>query len=280
MSTGGQSERCGALRRGAAEVSRTVPQTPFAYRRRLRFLLERIERWAAAHGRRPDVLDVGCGSGMLVTTPIASLGLDVLGIDTHAESVRLAQRRNRYANARYEAVRTADLVDAGRRFDIIICSEVLEHVRRPEELLGDIRRLVRPDGLVLVTIPNGYGPKEMEDRVFFLVRWASNLPGLRQLKHGLYRLLRLRPAPRTPALTEGLCREGHLRFFTVRSFRKVAEACGFAVVEQSNRRVLGGKLSARFLGRSRRLTAWNAACADRVPAWLASAWMFVLLPRS
>jgi ubiquinone/menaquinone biosynthesis C-methylase UbiE len=47
-----------------------------------------------------------------------------------------------------------DLPD--RSFDKIVCSEVLEHTVDPEQVLAEIRRLLHPDGRVVITLPNDY----------------------------------------------------------------------------------------------------------------------------
>ena len=51
------------------------------------------------------------------------------------------------------------------RFDIIICSEVLEHLKRPEEMLNGLKELVKKDGIFLFTIPNGFGPLEIMNQI-------------------------------------------------------------------------------------------------------------------
>src|SRR3546814_14300058 len=44
--------------------------------------------------------------------------------------------------------------EVGDGFDVVICADVLEHVRHPEALLDDIRGRLRPGGSVIASIPN------------------------------------------------------------------------------------------------------------------------------
>ena len=97
------------------------------------------------------VLEVGCGGGhVLRMFPQCIL----TGVDVSGEMIAKAKRNLvgypvRLLKGELDAV---DLPVGG--FDRIICSEVLEHVVDPEQLLGTMRRLLAPHGRVVITIPN------------------------------------------------------------------------------------------------------------------------------
>jgi 2-polyprenyl-3-methyl-5-hydroxy-6-metoxy-1,4-benzoquinol methylase len=113
---------------------------------------DRIAERAAA--LQPEsIVDVGCGPGDLLRRIVDRTGVsDVLGID-HAQA---AVREARALVPESEFV-TADIetYESARAFDLVVCTEVLEHLRRPaagRDLLG---RLARPGGSILVTVPDG-----------------------------------------------------------------------------------------------------------------------------
>eukprot|EP01137_Pigoraptor_chileana_P023279 Opistho-2@89298 len=105
-----------------------------------------------------SILDVGCGGGIL-SESLAQLGGNVLGIDAAAASIAVAQRhaaRDPSLRIRlsYEATTAEDLVAVGRQFDIVVASEVVEHVTNPPEFIRNCARLVAPQGMLVVSTIN------------------------------------------------------------------------------------------------------------------------------
>jgi ubiquinone/menaquinone biosynthesis C-methylase UbiE len=113
---------------------------------RLRLIREMLQ---AHPGHR--VLEVGCGGGhVLRMFPQCIL----TGVDVSGEMLAKAERNLtgypvRLHKGELDAI---DLPVGG--FDRIICSEVLEHVVNPEQLLGAMRGLLTPQGRAVVTVPN------------------------------------------------------------------------------------------------------------------------------
>lgn len=104
------------------------------------------------HPRPPDrILEVGCGGGhVLRLFPHSRLtGVDVSGRMLEKAGKNLAGYQVQLLKGELHRL---DLPNGG--FDKIICSEVLEHVIDPDAVLGQIRRLLAPDGRVVITLPN------------------------------------------------------------------------------------------------------------------------------
>jgi SAM-dependent methyltransferase len=93
-------------------------------------------------------LDVGFGSGALLATA-AEFGYEVVGLDRRRESVR--RMRDRGFDAR--CAELAEL-DPLAPFDVISMADVLEHMPFPREALGRARALLRPGGVLFVSMPN------------------------------------------------------------------------------------------------------------------------------
>jgi 2-polyprenyl-6-hydroxyphenyl methylase / 3-demethylubiquinone-9 3-methyltransferase len=107
-----------------------------------------IEHTRASGGTWQKVLDVGCGGGYL-SEEFAKLGFDVTGVDPAQESLECARR-----HAEQAALPIAYVSGSGEQlpfddasFDIVLCCDVLEHVDSPGRVLGEIARVLRPDGL-------------------------------------------------------------------------------------------------------------------------------------
>ncbi|HET6818437.1 MAG TPA: bifunctional glycosyltransferase/class I SAM-dependent methyltransferase [Mycobacteriales bacterium] len=101
-------------------------------------------------GQPPSkVLDVGCGSGVLAER-VRGMGHRVTGVD-YAASPETASRVDEFARADLEQGIPAEV---GTGFDVVIAADVLEHMRRPEMLLEEIRRVLQPGGVLIASVPN------------------------------------------------------------------------------------------------------------------------------
>lgn len=101
------------------------------------------------------VLDIGCGGGLLCE-PMAGLGADVVGIDASATLVHVA-RVHAAANGvdvDYRHALVEDLAAAGERFDVVLNTEVVEHVADVEAFLGACCRVLAPGGITVIATLN------------------------------------------------------------------------------------------------------------------------------
>lgn len=108
----------------------------------LRALLER------AGGARGRVLDVGCGTGGVLLSLAGDAA--VVGIDREALALRFCREKGLREVVRGSA--TA-LPFAGGSFDACVSFDVLEHVDDEQLLLGELRRVLRPGGRALISVP-------------------------------------------------------------------------------------------------------------------------------
>lgn len=109
--------------------------------------------WASRLAGGKQVLDAGCGVGYGVEI-LASAGANVIGVDIDAGAVEEARRR---FGERAETIAQGDLRDMwfdDDSFDLIVCFETIEHMDDAEQALAEFRRVLRPDGLLLVSSPN------------------------------------------------------------------------------------------------------------------------------
>ena len=134
----------------------------WGYVKRLRFVQHVI---AEAFPCRPAdslrVLDVGCGNGSELALPLARLGFQVTGIDIHAPSVEHARQLGvDLTNLSYVCGQVEELKSPP--YDVVILSEVLEHLREPRLLLLAAIEHLNKNGIIIVTVPNGYGEFEID----------------------------------------------------------------------------------------------------------------------
>lgn len=110
--------------------------------------------WAAQILAGRSVLDAGCGTGYGLTIMSEAGAGDLTGVDLDPGAVEAARAQ---AGPHGATVVTGDLLALDfpdDSFDAAVCFETIEHLRSPEQGLGELRRVVRPGGVLLVSSPN------------------------------------------------------------------------------------------------------------------------------
>lgn len=108
------------------------------------------------HGfKNLTVLDVGCGGG-LACEPMARLGATVTGVDADTTAIEVAREHAAGQRLKIDYVNGAaeDLVEDKQKFDVVLALEVIEHVSDPDEFMSLCSKLVKPDGLLIVSTLN------------------------------------------------------------------------------------------------------------------------------
>jgi len=149
------------------------------------------------------ICDMGCGNGFLAAR-LAAKGYQVIGIDASASGVELAQKAHTTRNLdfmRCEIGKELSILLKDRTFDLVISSDVIEHLYRPAELIESALALLRPKGYLIVGTPyHGY-LKNLA--LSFLNKWDDH--------HSVN--------------WDG----GHIKFFSVRTLDKLIIANGLSV---------------------------------------------------
>lgn len=106
-------------------------------------------RQIARHRPAGALLDVGCSFGGFLSVA-REQGFDTHGVEVNPDTAAIAQEAGL-------CVRTGTLDQArfpDERFDVVHLGDVIEHVPAPEELLAEVRRVLRRDGLLVIATPN------------------------------------------------------------------------------------------------------------------------------
>ena len=98
------------------------------------------------------VLDIGSGEGY-GSAILAAHAASVIGVDLDAAAV--AHARRKYGNTNLDfLMASAPELPFPRRFDLAVCFEVLEHLENQTDLVAEIRRVLTPEGLLIVSTPD------------------------------------------------------------------------------------------------------------------------------
>ena len=105
------------------------------------------------------ILDVGCGRGFYARA-IAALypQAAVVGVDYSRDYLTAAAEHSRGTAALLARADARSLPFASGEFDAIVCSEVLEHIDDDSAVLMELNRVLRDDGLLLISVPNRQYP--------------------------------------------------------------------------------------------------------------------------
>ena len=105
------------------------------------------------------ILDVGCGRGFYARA-IAALypQAAVVGVDYSNDYLTAASEHTRGMAVQFARADARSLPFASGEFDAIVCSEVLEHIVEDGAVLMELNRVLRDEGLLLISVPNRQYP--------------------------------------------------------------------------------------------------------------------------
>ena len=99
-----------------------------------------------------DVLDAGCGVGY-GSAYLAEAASRVVGVDIDGEAIAYARERYGGASVEYHVADLLALPLERATFDVVCAFEVIEHLREPERFIGEARRVLREDGVLVASTP-------------------------------------------------------------------------------------------------------------------------------
>jgi SAM-dependent methyltransferase len=167
---------------------------------RMRVTLEEYRRFREARARPLRLLDVGCGRNALYMRHVDPTdeycGCDIIPPHVDVPCFEVVDLNTE---------RLADKFDG--QFDVVFCGEVIEHVFSPDTLIADLKAVLAPNGLLLLSTPN-------------LAYWVNRL----LLLVGINPLFvensaNVKLGRRTQLLGQGAETQGHLHLFTYRAMR-------------------------------------------------------------
>jgi SAM-dependent methyltransferase len=150
-------------------------------------------------------LDVGCGAGGTYAQVIAPGASRYVGVDVSEEAADLARKAGIEAQAISDA--TA-LPFKDETFDAAICVEVFEHLFAPHDAAAEIRRVLRPGGRLIASVPN-------------VSYWRMRLNSMSGVWNPAGDWLSVEQPWRDP----------HVRFFTIPALERMLRGAGFSISE-------------------------------------------------
>ena len=107
---------------------------------------------AKVSSKDTKVLDYGCGTGRM-SIMLGKEGYHVIGIDPAEEHIRIAQSLNDLPHVQFKLM-SDRIEESENSFDAVVSSSVFEFVPDAEEYIADIQRVLKSNGVLLISIPN------------------------------------------------------------------------------------------------------------------------------
>jgi SAM-dependent methyltransferase len=214
------------------------PENIYGHTKRVRWILEQVDPGAT-------LIELGCGTGYMISRPLTRLGYDMYGVDLDRRSVEYGQRVLRDEGLDPERLQPIDLEDLDVQADAVIASEILEHVpdEHLEALFDSIRSRLRSGGQVLVTVPNGRGWFELESFLWFKTGIGGMLVRLGIVQFVVRAKRKLLHAETDYPHPSTLADSPHVRFFTLASIQRLLREQGFEVTTATGSVMFAGPFS-------------------------------------
>lgn len=172
-------------------------------------------------GRR--ILEISCGMGGTLVA-LAQAGADVVATEFNRDYCIITQRRGKRYNLHlpiFNAVGEA-IPFATNTFDLVICWDIIEHVQNPAQMLRELRRVVRPNGRVLLTIINRWAWRDPH----YHIRGLNWVP-----RSWADRLVAQRTRSKHSMGLQDRQKLSEMHYFTMMQFRELANSLGFNVAD-------------------------------------------------
>ncbi len=246
----------------------------YSHGKRLHFIKEAIENYCQKNNQRKEeikILDIGCGTDIGTTFPLASLGYSIIGVDIDKDSIHYAKTENIYSNASFENG-FLDKMPHLSSFDVIVCSEVLEHVTDTTTFLLLLKSRLKSDGIIILTVPNGYGWFEFEKFIYEKLELRALFKFLNTIIH-VRKIINSNKSLPPTTLNK---KDKHLQRFTYKRLKSFFKKADLNIIRESRGGVFGGQISEILFGRFALLLKFNNWLGTKLPAHLSIDWYFVL----
>ncbi|HEY4900969.1 MAG TPA: class I SAM-dependent methyltransferase [Terriglobales bacterium] len=183
----------------SAVIPAAVPGSPYQFKSSDPYSSHTFVLSMLQSGANRRVLDVGAAHGYLAAA-LRDRRFHVTGIEANPD---LAREAAQHCDELLVADLDEPLPDFNERFDVVLFGDVLEHLKNPMDVLVSLNRNLKPDGIVIVSLPN-----------------IANLYVRLHLLMG-----------RFDYQERGILDRSHLRFFTRKTFRELLDDAGLEVMQ-------------------------------------------------
>ena len=238
-----------------------------ADKKRLDFITDAISKNIPAG---ETILDVGCGNG-IISRALGKMGYRVTGIDSSEKTIEVAQSSNNFPNVQFIVVAAGELAPQAGKYAAVICSEVLEHLDDPASLLMILKNSLKDNGILLVTVPNGKGPREL-----FVTKPVQYLQKKNNLTWKLVSAVKRFLGYSGTTVQSSADDLSHIQFYTYSTLSELARSQGFKIIQVKKTNFIEQVFPfSMIMKRSIALQKLDCLLADKLPLRFTSGFMTV-----
>lgn len=117
--------------------------------------MEHLHRYAIAAklGYNKKVLDIACGEGY-GSNLLAMNAASVTGVDIDEKTIAAAEKKYKSSNLLFRSGNASNIPCKDQSFDLVVSFETIEHIDRHEEMMQEIKRVLKPGGLLVISTPD------------------------------------------------------------------------------------------------------------------------------
>lgn len=113
-----------------------------------------LEVTKSINGKPEKILDVGCASGWFLSQVVKTFPKSqCYGVDIYRDAILYGKKK--YSKIIFKTADAHSLPFPAQTFDVVICTEVLEHIKNPEIALLEIRRVLKKNGQAVIELDSG-----------------------------------------------------------------------------------------------------------------------------
>lgn len=237
-----------------------VKENSYGHLKRFKFIVNAIESFPKPK-EDINILDVGCGTGISITMPLGKEGYNILGIDIDNESIEYAKSYNIYSNVSFKCCRVEEIKE---KYDIIIASEIIEHIQDPVKFLESLRDKLNDNGIIIITTPNGYGWSEKEAKILKNILGNEIIGSLFSKVNKIKNRITLNQE------------NDHVQAFTFKMINAIFDEAGLEIVGFRGGPVFGGPFTERTASKVFGFKNLSNILGDFVSPNLNLSWYFIL----
>ena len=225
--------------------------------KRLDFITEVLRSNLPANA---EVLDVGCGNGV-ISRSLGEKGFHVQGVDVSPKAIEKARSLNKFSHVKFDVLSAEQLVANGQKYHAVVCSEVLEHLNDPGKLLSTLHDILDENGVLIVTVPNGKGPREV-----LVTKPVISLQKKNNWTWKLVQKIKRMFGYKGTTVQSDADNLTHIQFFTKSSLENLAKQTHFNIIRFGKTNFIDDVFPFSFLTKKiKLLQKWDSALADKLP---------------